>query len=35
MALGTFPSAQPLLILTAWAMVVSFLSVPFFRWESG
>jgi hypothetical protein len=35
MALGTFPSAQPLLTLAAWAMAVRFLSVPFFSWESG
>jgi ABC-2 type transport system permease protein len=30
---GTFPSAQPLLVLVAWALVFSVLAVRFFRWE--
>jgi len=31
--LGTFPSAQWLLVLVAWAMVFGVLAVRFFRWE--
>lgn len=31
--LGTFPSAQSLLVLAAWALVFGFLAVRFFRWE--
>lgn len=30
---GTFPSAQPLLVLAAWAVVFGFLAARFFRWE--
>ena len=30
---GTFPSAQSLLVLVAWAVVFGFLAVRFFRWE--
>jgi ABC-2 type transport system permease protein len=30
---GTFPSAQSLLVLVAWALVFGFLAVRFFRWE--
>jgi ABC-2 type transport system permease protein len=30
---GTFPSAQLLLVLTGWALVFGFLAVRFFRWE--
>ena len=31
--LGTFPSAQLLLVLAGWAVVFGFLAVRFFRWE--
>jgi ABC-2 type transport system permease protein len=31
--LGTFPSAQLLLVLAGWALVFGFLAVRFFRWE--
>ncbi len=31
--LGTFPSAQSLLVLIGWAAVFGFLAVRFFRWE--
>jgi ABC-2 type transport system permease protein len=31
--LGTFPSAQSLLVLAAWAVVFGVLAVRFFRWE--
>lgn len=31
--LGAFPSAQPLLVLAAWALVFGVLAVRFFRWE--
>jgi ABC-2 type transport system permease protein len=30
---GSFPSAQSLLVLTAWAVAFGILAVPFFRWE--
>jgi ABC-2 type transport system permease protein len=30
---GTFPSAQLLLVLAGWALVFGFLAVRFFRWE--
>ncbi len=30
---GTFPSAQLLLVLAAWAVTFGFLAVRFFRWE--
>ncbi len=30
---GTFPSAQSLLVLVAWAVVFGVLAVRFFRWE--
>ena len=31
--LGSFPSAQSLLVLTAWAVAFGILAVRFFRWE--
>ncbi len=31
--LGTFPSAQLLLVLAGWAVVFGFLAVRYFRWE--
>jgi ABC-2 type transport system permease protein len=31
--LGTFPSAQLLLVLAGWALVFGFLAVRYFRWE--
>lgn len=31
--LGTFPSAQLLLVLAGWAVMFGFLAVRFFRWE--
>jgi ABC-2 type transport system permease protein len=31
--LGTFPSAQLLLVLAGWALVFGFLAMRFFRWE--
>jgi ABC-2 type transport system permease protein len=30
---GTFPSAQPLLVLVGYAVLFGFLAVRFFRWE--
>jgi ABC-2 type transport system permease protein len=30
---GSFPSAQSLLVLTAWAVAFGILAVRFFRWE--
>lgn len=31
--LGTFPSAQLLLVLAGWALVFGFLAIRYFRWE--
>jgi ABC-2 type transport system permease protein len=31
--IGTFPSAQLLLVLVGWALVFGFLALRYFRWE--
>jgi hypothetical protein len=30
---GSFPSAQPLLVMAAYTLLFSFLAVHYFRWE--